>query len=136
MFGPCRNVGPISEEFIVCHYNPPHNDRAYNNFTMNFTMIMSQFSCTSCGPIGKIILFEVAGTYQSYRASECSDAWGALLVHTLLPGALDSYRDRINSLFFRIVSIWVFPQMNISLSSGIYSRIPANTLLITSTFFI
>ena len=32
MFGPCREIGPISEvsfKFIVCHYNPPHNDRAY-----------------------------------------------------------------------------------------------------------
>ena len=28
MFGPCREVGVISEVFIVCHYNPPHNDRA------------------------------------------------------------------------------------------------------------
>ena len=64
--------------------------------------------------------------YQSYRASlilASSDAWGALLVCTLLPGELDSYRDRIN----RMVYIWVFLQLNIlSQSSGIYSRIPAN----------
>ena len=35
-----------------------------------------------------------------YRASlilAYSDAWGALLVCALLPGALDSYRDRIDS---------------------------------------
>ena len=50
--------------------------------------------------IGKIF-FEVAITYQSYRTSlilAYSDAQGALLVCTLLPGALDSYRDGINSL--------------------------------------
>ena len=42
------------------------------------------------------MLFEVARTYQSYRASlilAYSVAWGALLVCTLLPGALDSYRE-------------------------------------------
>ena len=55
------------------------------------------------------------------------DTQGALLVCTPLPGALDSYRDWINSLFFRMVSIWVVLQLNISLISGIYSRIPANT---------
>ena len=90
---------------------------------MNFTKIMSLFAFTSCGPIGKIILFEVARTFQSYRASlilAYSDAQGALLVCTVLPGALYLYRDRINSLFLRMVSFC-------SLSSGIYSRIPANT---------
>ena len=45
-------------------------------------------ACTSCGPIGKIILFEVARTYQSCRVSlilAYSDARRALLVCTLLP---------------------------------------------------
>ena len=74
-----------------------------------------KFACTSCEPI----LFEVARTYQSYRASLilAYSEQGALIVCTLLPGALDSYRDRINC----------FPQLNISLNSGAYSRIPANT---------
>ena len=63
-----------------------------NHVTMNLT-IMSLFAwpfLPVCGPIGKIF-FEVAGTYQSYRASlilAYSDAWGALLACTLLPGAL------------------------------------------------
>ena len=49
-----------------------------------------------------------------------------LLVCTLLPGALDSYKDRISSL---LVSIWVFPQLNISLRVQVFlSRILANTL--------
>ena len=41
----------------------------------------------------------------------------ALLVCTLLPGTLDSYRDRINSL---LVSIWVFLQLNISLRVQVF----------------
>ena len=28
MFGPCREVGSISEVFLQIHCNPPHNDRA------------------------------------------------------------------------------------------------------------
>ena len=86
-------------------------------------MIMSQFAW----PLGKIF-FDIARTYQSYRASlilAFSDAQGALLVYTLLPGALDLYRERINSLF-RMVSIWVFLQQFWQ-SSGIYCRISANT---------
>ena len=102
---------------------------------MNFTMIMSQIAwpfllfCT--------LFFEVATTYQSYRTSlilAFSDARGALLVCILLPGALDSIRDRINS-FFRMVSIWVFPQLNISLRVRVFIPGFLLTLLITSTFF-
>ena len=55
--------------------------------TIDYESICLAFS-TSCGPIGKI-LFEAAGTYQSYRASlllAYLDVWGALVVCTLLPG--------------------------------------------------
>ena len=72
---------------------------------------------TSCG--GRTF-FEAARTYQSYRASlilAYSDAWGDLLGCTLLRGTLVSYRDRINSL---LVSIWVFPQLNISLRVQVF----------------
>ena len=118
----------FSFKFIVYHHTMTEHKN--NHVTMNFTMIMSQFAYQLWTHIGKIF-FEAARTsYQSYRASlilAYSDVrgggGGALLVCTLLSGALDSYRDRINSL---LVSIWVFPQ-HISQSSGIYSRIPANT---------
>ena len=92
----------ITSVTIIHHTMSEHKN---DHVTLNFTMIMSQFACTSCGPIGKIILFEVARTYQSYRASlilAYLDALGALLVCTLLPGALDSYRDSINALLFRL----------------------------------
>ena len=76
----------------------------YNELCNDYESICLAFS-TSCGPIRKIF-FEVPRTYQSYRASlilAYLNAQGALLVCTLLPGALDSYRDRINSLFYRMV---------------------------------
>ena len=72
-FGPCREAGPISEVYLQIYCmslnNPPHNasEHKNNHVTMNFTMIMSQFAwpfllfCT--------LFFEVATTYQSYRAS-------------------------------------------------------------------
>ena len=50
----------------------------------------------------------------------------AMLVCTLLPGALDSYRDRINSFYLGLSTV-----EHTSQSSCIYSR----TLRITSTFF-
>ena len=82
--------------------------------------------------IGKII-FEAAKTYQSYRASLILvylDARGILLVCILLPGALDLYRDRISSL---LESIWVFPQLNISLKVQVFN--PGFLLLTSSLFF-
>ena len=100
---------------------------------MNFTMITSQFCLTfstSCGPIGK---FEVARTYQSYRASltlAYSDALGALLVCTLLPGALDSYRDRINSQNGIYVGL---SAVNISLTVQIFIPGFLQTIMLTST---
>ena len=106
-----------------------------DHVTMNVRICLA-FS-TSCGPIGKIFI-EVARTYQSYKASVIlaySDARGALLVCTLLSAALNSYRDRINSLFFQNdIYLGLSTVEHISQSSGIYSRIPA-TLLITSNFF-
>ena len=117
MFGPFREVGPISEVFLVCRYNPPHTEHKNNYVTMNFTMIKSQFACTSCGPIGKIILFEVARTYQSYRTSLSLDT-PMHRVPCLVCTVLHSYRVRINSLFLGMVSFWVF-----LLSSGIYSKL-------------
>ena len=44
MFGPCREVGPISEvsfKFIVCHRNPLHNDRisCYNQLQNDYESI-------------------------------------------------------------------------------------------------
>ena len=106
-----------------------------NHATMNFTMIMSQFACQFCGPIGKIF-FEAARIYQSHRASFIlhtrMHGVPCYRVCTLLPGALDSYRDRINIL---LVSIWVFPQLNISLRVQVFIPGLLLTLLITSTFF-
>ena len=58
-----------------------------------------------------------------------SDAQGALLVCTLLPGALDLHRD-INSLFFRMVSISLglsAVEHFLRVQVYIYSRIPTNT---------
>ena len=65
---------------IIHNTMTEHNN---NHVTMNFTIIMSQFACASCGPIGNIILYEVARTYQSYRPLiliAYSDAKGSLLV--------------------------------------------------------
>ena len=67
------------------------NNHELHNDCVSISLAFS----TSCVPIGKIF-FEVARTYQSYRASlilAYSDARGALLVCTLLPGALDSNRE-------------------------------------------
>ena len=53
---------------------------------------------------------------------------------TLLPGALDSYRDL---LFFSMVYLGLAAvDYNISQSSGVYSRIPANTTDNFNLFFL
>ena len=57
---------------------------------------------------------------------------GCLVSVYSTPGALDSYRDRINSL---LVSIWVFPQLNISLRVRVFIPGFLLTLPITSTLF-
>ena len=96
--------------FLQMHCMSPHNKHKNNHATMNFTVnLLGLFYQLWTH---RKDIFEVARTYQSYRIAY-SDARGALLVCTLLPGASDSYRDRINSLFFRMVSIWVLPQLNI-----------------------
>ena len=96
-------------------------EHKHNHVTMNFTMIMSQFAWP---------FLEVAITNQSYKASlilAYSDARGASLLYTLLPGELDSYRDRINSLFLQNgMYLGLSAVQHISQSSGIYSTIPAN----------
>ena len=110
----------FSVKFIVCHYvtiiHYRMTNHKNNHVAMNFTTIMSQYNivrgCLNIPIIQGFVNFSILG------------CMGCL---TLLPGALDLYRDRINSLFFRMVFIWVFPLLNIPLSLCIYSRIPANT---------
>ena len=88
-------------------------------------------------PIGKIV-FEVARTYQSYRASlilAYSDARGALLVCTLLPGALDSIETGLTPYSSEWYLFRVFPQLNIPLRVQVFIPGFLLTLLITSTFF-
>ena len=115
MFGPCREIGPITEisfKFIVCPINPPRNEEHKNSHvTMNFTMIMSQFACLLW--THRKDIFKAARTYQSYRASLILDAQGALLVYTLLPRTLVLYKSIL-------VYIWVLPQLNISLTVQVF----------------
>ena len=68
-----------------------------NHVTMNFTFNMFGLFCQLW--TGNIF-FEATKIYQSYKASLILEYLhgGALLVCTLLPGVLDLYRDRINSL--------------------------------------
>ena len=64
-----------------------HKNNVLHNDYESICLIFS----SSCGPIGKIF-FEAARTYQSYRASLslAIGCLGALLVCTLLPGALET----------------------------------------------
>ena len=92
LFGPSREVSPISEVFLQIHCRSLQSTTQRQSIKiMNFTKT-GQYAWPFLPVMEEIIFFEAAKIlYLSYRASLIlvnSDAWGAFLECTLLPGAL------------------------------------------------